>query len=89
MENSLGSNIKLTNRSSCEVDGVKKLISFEPSEFVLQTNLGSLLIKGKGLSLGEMNTEGGKLTLSGDIISLSYVNKVNNQKESIIKKLFK
>ena len=40
------------------------------------------------MSLGNMNLEEGKLTILGDIDSLSYVNK-GKEKENIFKKLFK
>ena len=87
-ENKSNSLIEIENRKKCKLEGVKKLDSFDDKEFLLVTVDGYLHVKGKNMSLGNMNLEEGKLTILGDIDSLCYVNK-GKEKENIFKKLFK
>ena len=88
-ENKSVSLIKVENRKRCELDGVKKLDSFDDKEFLVETYLGYLHIKGKDLSLGNMNMDEGLLTINGTIDSLTYLNKNTSKEGSFIKKLFK
>jgi sporulation protein YabP len=81
--------IKIENRKSCLLLGVKKLDSFDDKEFLLDTIEGFLHIKGKGLSLGKMNMEEGELLIEGKIDSLSFINKTDKKDKSLLKKLFK
>ena len=87
-ENKSNSLIEIENRKKCKLEGVKKLDSFDDKQFLFVTVDGYLHVKGKNMSLGNMNLEEGKLTILGDIDSLSYVNK-GKEKENIFKKLFK
>lgn len=87
-ENKSNSLVKIDSRKKCELEGVKKLDSFDDKEFLLVTVDGYLHIKGRNMSLGNMNLEEGKLTIHGDIDSLSYINKAK-EKDSFLKKLFK
>ena len=88
-ENKNNSLIKVENRKRCELEGVKKLDSFDDKEFLVETYLGYLHIKGKDLSLGNMNMDEGLLTINGTIDSLNYLNKNTSKEGSFIKKLFK
>lgn len=88
-EKTKNSSIKLENRKKCDIDGIIKLDSFDDKEFLVDTNLGFLHIKGKNLSLGTMNMDEGTLTILGDIDSFTYINKINDKEKSFLKKLFK
>lgn len=90
MENNKSNSlIKVENRKNCILEGVTKLDSFDDKEFLLETIDGYLHIKGKNLSLGNMNMEEGKLTIQGNVDSLVYLNKVANKEKNFFKKLFK
>lgn len=80
--------IQIENRKKCNLEGVKKLDSFDDKEFLLVTIDGYLHIKGRNMSLGNMNLEDGKMTILGEIDSLSYVNKAK-EKDNFLKRLFK
>ena len=43
------SEIKLNDRKKVSLSGLKKLVSFDPEEFVMDTNLGPLVLKGNNL----------------------------------------
>ena len=56
----------------------------------METAQGWMLVQGKDLTLGKLDTERGDVIIRGLIESLSYVsNKKGNGKDSVISKLFK
>lgn len=85
----LNSLIKIENRKECYIDGVSKLDSFDDKEFLVDTVLGFLHIKGKNLTLGTMDMENGQLLIKGEIDSLSYLGKTSNKEGGFFKKIFK
>ncbi len=93
MENTsnLTHGILIQERKSVEIEGVKKLDSFDQKEFLVDTSMGYVHIKGQNLSLGNMNMERGFLSIQGTIDVVAYVGKGKEQqsKESFMKKLFK
>lgn len=77
-------------RKEVIIEGVTKLDSFDKNEFLINTTKGYLHIQGKDLTLGNMDTEKGVLSINGFVDNVSYLNSSNNQKkESFLKKLFK
>jgi sporulation protein YabP len=90
MDNKQNQLILIKDRILCEIDGVKKLDSFDKKEFLVDTNHGYVHVKGNNLSLGLMDMEKGKLTINGTIDSIGYLSKQKNEsKESFFTKLFK
>ena len=82
--------VTIKNREVVELTGVIKLDSFTHVEFLVQTELGYLHIKGSNLSLGLMDMEKKTLTIQGTIDSVAYVGKSKEvTKESFFKKIFK
>ncbi len=83
-------NVVIKDRKVMELTGVKQIDSFDANEFLLDTAQGWMLVQGKGLKLGKLDTERGDVIIKGVIESLSYVsNKKAGGKESVIEKLFK
>lgn len=92
INNNLKHNITLTDRKELLVTGVKNIESFDSEEFLIETNLGFLHIKGTGLTLDKMDNENNELIIKGQINSLSYVNANGKGKEAkgnFFKKLLK
>lgn len=91
MENEKSSfDILIQNRESVGLNGVLKLDSFNHEEFLINTELGYVHIKGNNLSLGFVDMEKGTLTINGTIESVGYIGKNKTEtKESFLKKLFK
>lgn len=92
MENNLvGSHeLKLSDRKNLSLSGIKKIISFNHEEFLMESNLGMLEIKGIGLELNKMDTNNGNVNIRGEVTTINYLN--DNKKikdESILSKLFK
>lgn len=85
-------NIALTDRKELLVSGVKNIESFDSEEFLIETNLGFLHIKGNGLTLDKMDNENNELIIKGQINALSYINPNGKGKEAkgnFLKKLLK
>ena len=83
-------NINITGRKNINITGVKKIDNFDENEFLLETNMGYLLIKGEGLEIIKLDTYQGDVAIKGKIDSLLYTESTNKkQKESVISKLFK
>lgn len=81
----------LANRESLDVTGIKKIECLNPSEFVLETVLGSVVIAGRNLEMKNLNIEAGELSITGYVNSVTYTEKkaAQEKKENILTKLFK
>ena len=83
-------NVLIKDRKMMELSGVKQIDSFDSNEFLLETTLGWMLVSGKDLSLGKLDTEHGDVIIKGTIESLNYVsNKKGQERGSIFNRLFK
>ena len=84
-------NISITGRKNINITGVKKIDNFDENEFMLETNMGYLLIKGSNLEIIKLDTYQGDIVIKGKIDSLNYLESTNKKEksESIISKLFK
>ena len=77
--------VSLAERKNLMVTGVKKIDNFDSEEFLLQTTMGCLVIKGSDLELVKLDTMQGNVSIKGLIISFTYVedNKIKNKENSI------
>lgn len=84
-------NINITGRKNINLTGVKKIDNFDENEFLLETNMGYLLIKGKELEIIKLDTYQGDVSIKGKIDSLNYLEESNKKQknESVFSKLFK
>lgn len=84
------SEIKLNDRKKISLSGLKKLVSFDPEEFVMETNLGPLVLRGNNLEIVKLDIIDGNLQIKGKINSLVYLDGKDSKKDnSILAKLFK
>ena len=90
LENSFNHGISISERKNILVTGVKKIESFDNEEFLLETNMGYLAIKGSDLEIVKLDTKDGTLSIKGNIDSLAYFDSLKkNSKSTFIEKLFK
>ena len=80
--------IKIIDRKKILLTGVKKLINFNPNEFLIDSKLGSILLKGSELELLKLDTSDGNLAIKGRIDSLTYMDE-KHKELSFIARLFK
>ena len=84
------SEIKLNDRKKISLSGLKKLVRFDPEEFVMETNVGPLVLKGNNLEIVKLDIIDGNLQIKGKINSLVYLDGKDSKKDnSILAKLFK
>ena len=83
--------ITLNERKNITITGVKKIDSFDDEEFLLETNMGYIVIKGQELEIIKLDTYQGNVSIKGKINSLNYMESANKKEkeDSIISKLFK
>jgi len=83
--------ITLNERKNIVITGVKKIESFDKEEFLLETNMGFIVIKGKELEIVKLDTYQGVVSIKGTFNSLNYMeNGHKKEKEdSLFSKLFK
>ena len=82
--------LKLIDRREISLTGIKKITSFDSEEFLLESNMGVILIKGSNLEIMNLDTHDGNVKIKGKINGFNYLdNKEKSKEESIISKLFK
>lgn len=83
--------ININERNGIYITGVLKIDSFDDEEFLLETNMGYLAIKGESLELIRLDTKDGVVSIKGLIISMSYIEdlKKSSKQSSFFEKVFK
>jgi len=83
--------VSIVERKNILVTGVKKIESFDSEEFLMETVMGFLVLKGEDLELLKLDTLQGNVSIKGFLKSFSYVDDVNKKEKdtSIISRLFK
>ncbi len=84
-------NVNIVGRKNINITGVKKIESFDDNDFLLETVMGFMNIKGSDLEIVKLDTYQGDVAIKGKIDSLIYLenNKKKNKEDSIFNKLFK
>jgi len=83
--------ISINERKSMYITGVLKIDSFDEEEFLIETTMGYLVIKGENLEIVKLDTKDGIVSIKGSFISLSYIEELKkmNKENSLFNKLFK
>ncbi len=91
VESTGNSNISINDRKNILINGVKKIDSFNDEEFLLETALGYVVIKGENLEIIKLDTYQGSVAIKGVLNNLAYIqeNSKTNKEEGLLSKLFK
>ncbi len=83
--------VKIIDRREIHLSGVKKITSFDHEEFLMETTMGVLLLKGSNLEILKLDTHDGNVRIKGKINSYQYLENANKKvtTESFMAKLFK
>lgn len=83
--------ITINERKNINISGVKKIDSFDNEEFLLETTMGYIVIKGETLEIIKLDTYQGNVAIKGKVNSLIYMENLgkNKSEEGIFSKLFK
>ncbi len=88
--NNYNHGVSLFERKNLVITGVKKIENFDSEQFLLETIMGFMIIKGVDLELVKLDTLQGNVTIKGTINNIGYVEEKRNTKEdSIFNRLFK
>lgn len=90
-ESNFGHAISISERKNIVITGVKKIDSFDSEEFLLETSMGYMLIKGNELEIIKLDTIQGNITIKGKLNLLSYIEdkKSKDKEEGVFNRLFK
>ena len=92
LESGFNHGLSIAERKSIVVSGVKKIESFDSEEFLMETTLGFLVLKGSELEIIKLDTYQGNVSIKGRIDSLMYLDNATGKKDkenSFLNKLFK
>ena len=68
--------VNIVERKNILISGVKKVDSFDEEEFLVETVMGYLVLKGEGLELIKLDTLQGTVSIKGLIKSFDYIDDV-------------
>ena len=82
--------VKIIDRREIYITGVKKISSFDHEEFLLETTMGNIIIKGSELEIIKLDTYQGNVSIKGKVDSIAYTEDGNKEKDGgLLGKLFK
>ncbi|MGI6566055.1 MAG: sporulation protein YabP [Limnochordia bacterium] len=82
--------ITLQNRERLLIDGVTHVESFDDMEIILQTDAGTLIIRGEGLHIKELNIDSSNLAVIGHVSAMEYTSEAGDRKgKGFFGRLFK
>lgn len=82
--------LQINERKQIMLTGIKKIVSFDNEEFLMESNMGMILLKGSELEIVKLDTHDGNVSIKGQIDSFSYMDDNKKSKDnSFIAKLFK
>lgn len=82
--------LKMIDRATIALSGISKIVSFDDEEFLMESVLGNIQLKGEQLELLKLDTNEGNVKIKGKINSFEYLDgKIKNKEDSLISKLFK
>ncbi|MBM7097946.1 MULTISPECIES: sporulation protein YabP [Alteribacter] len=83
-------NISMKGRKTLEITGVKQVESFDNEEFLLETEMGYLSIRGQHLQMKNLDVDEGNVSIQGRVDDLVYLDQHSGDKsKGFFGKLFK
>lgn len=80
----------MRGRRTLEITGVKQVESFDNEEFLLETVMGFLAIKGQNLQMKNLDVDKGIVSIKGKIFDLVYLDDQHGEKaKGFFSKLFR
>ncbi|MBQ8604660.1 MAG: sporulation protein YabP [Oscillospiraceae bacterium] len=80
--------VTMENRNSMTVTGVVQVVAYDEFHIILKTDYGTLLIRGRDLTAGEISSASNTLKLTGTVESLQYKG-MKNKSESFMSRIFR
>jgi len=84
------SNLLLENRKKLTINGVIEVINFNENQILLNTDVGTMIVKGKELKMNKLDVQNGDVVITGKVDAFVYTSdKSKVKKDSIISRLFR
>ena len=84
------SNVALGNRKKLTINGVIEVVNFNENQILLNTDVGTMVVKGQELKMNKLDVQNGDVIITGKVDSLAYTNdKSKAKKDSLISRLFR
>ncbi len=83
--------LNLLERKNLNISGVKKIDNFDNKQFIIETLMGYMIVKGDGLELLKLDTIQGVVSIKGTVSSINYADDAGRKEkeDSIFNRLFK
>lgn len=80
----------MRGRRPLDITGVKQVESFDNEEFLLETVMGFLAIRGQNLQMKNLDVDKGIVSIKGKVFDLVYIDDQNGDKaKGFFSKLFR
>ena len=84
------SSLMLENRNKLTINGVIEVINFNENQILLNTDVGTMIVKGHELKMNKLDVQNGDVAITGKVDSFIYTSdKSKVKKDSIISRLFR
>lgn len=83
--------VSLVERKNLVITGVKKIENFDTEQFLLETSMGFILVKGSELELIKLDTLQGNVSIRGLVSGINYLEDggKKSKENGIFNRLFK
>ncbi len=83
--------VVMTNRKTCNINGVNDVLSFDIHEILLETEQGMLMIKGENLHVSRLTLDKGEVDIEGKVDSFTYSDVAGSSAKgsSLVARLFR
>lgn len=81
--------VMLISRENLTVEGIREIINFDENEVNLRTVCGDMTVEGEGMHVNVLNVAVGEIELIGKINGIYYFDRNDNEKRSLLSKIFK
>lgn len=80
----------MRGRRLLDITGVKQVESFDNEEFLLETEMGFLAIRGQNLQMKNLDVDKGIVSIKGKVFDLVYMDEQHGEKaKGLFSKLFR
>lgn len=80
----------MRGRKLLDITGVKQVESFDNEEFLLETDMGFLAIRGQNLQMKNLDVEKGIVSIKGKVFDLVYMDEQQGEKaKGFFSKIFR
>lgn len=73
-------NVTMKGRKLLDISGVKQVESFDNEEFLLETVMGMLAVRGENLQMKNLDVEKGVVSIKGRVLDLVYLDEQQGRK---------